>query len=51
MLVQPELGDVARVLFELAALDLFDDVDQPLIGAGPNADLFAFAPNAAIDTA
>ena len=34
--VQPELGNVAWVLFEYAALDLFDDVDEPLIGARLN---------------
>ena len=31
---------MARVLFELAELDLFDDVDEPLIGARLNANLF-----------
>jgi hypothetical protein len=30
--VEPQLVDVARILFELAALDLLDDVDEPLIG-------------------
>jgi hypothetical protein len=33
-LVQPELGDVRRVLLEFAAFDLLDDVDEPLVGAG-----------------
>jgi hypothetical protein len=32
-LVQPQFGDVARVLLQFAALDLLDDVDEPLIGA------------------
>jgi len=37
VLVKPEFGDVTRVLFELAAPDLFDDVDEPLIAARSNA--------------
>ena len=35
--VEPQLGDVARVLPQLAALDLFDGVDEPLIGEGPES--------------
>ena len=46
--VQPQLGDVARVLFEFAALDPFDDVDEPLIGARLDADLRAFAHDKAV---
>jgi len=41
--VEPQLGDVARVLLQLAALDLLDDIAQPLIGARLNTDLLAFA--------
>ena len=48
VLVQPELGDVPRVLLEFTALDLFDDVDEPVIGAGLNANLLAFAHNKAV---
>src|ERR1700758_1540065 len=43
VLVQPHFGNVAWVLFEFATLDLFDDIDEPLVGAGLNADLLAFA--------
>jgi hypothetical protein len=39
-LCQRQFGDVARVLFEFAALDLLDDIDEPLIGARLNAALF-----------
>ena len=40
---------MARVLFELAALDLLDDVDEPLIGARLNSDLLAFAHDKALE--
>jgi hypothetical protein len=41
--VQPQFRNVVWVLFEFATLDLFDDVDEPLIGARLNTDLLAFA--------
>src|SRR4051794_35637427 len=41
--VQPQIGDVARVLLEFAALNLLDDLDEPLVGAGWQPDLFALA--------
>jgi hypothetical protein len=47
-LVEPQLGDVAWVLFELAALDLLDDVYKPLVGARLNADLLALAHDKAV---
>jgi hypothetical protein len=40
---------VARVLFELAALDLFDDIDEALIGARGDADLLALAHDKAVE--
>jgi hypothetical protein len=46
--VEPQLGDVARVLLELAALDALDDVDEALVGAGLDADLLAFAHDKAV---
>ena len=39
---------MARVRFQFAALDLFDDVDEPRIGARFDADLLALAHNKAI---
>src|SRR5205085_1723687 len=48
-LVQPEFGDVAGILLELAALDLFDEVDEPLIGARREPDLLAFAHDKAVE--
>ena len=47
--VQSEVGDVARVLFEFAAFDLFDDVDETRVGARLNPDLLALAHNKAIE--
>src|SRR6266513_2108932 len=47
--VQPELGDVARVLLELAALDLLDEVDEALIGARREPDLLALAHDKAVE--
>src|SRR3954470_6222856 len=46
--VEPQIGDVARVLLEFAALDLFDQIDQALVGAGGEADLFALAHDKAV---
>src|SRR5712671_2262479 len=48
-LVQPQFGDVAGILLELAALDLFDDVDEPLIGARREPDLLALAHDKAVE--
>jgi hypothetical protein len=47
--VEPQLGDVARVLLEFAALDALDDVDEALVGAGRDADLLAFADHKAVE--
>src|SRR5712671_2241550 len=47
--IQSEVGDVARVLFQFAALDALDDVDQALVGAGGDADLRAFADDKAVE--
>jgi hypothetical protein len=41
--VEPKLGDVAWVLFQLAALDFIKDVEQALIGTGMNPDPFTLA--------
>src|SRR5260370_25363287 len=41
--IQPQFGDVARVLREFAALDPLDDLDQALVGACLKPDLLAFA--------
>src|SRR3954468_15952875 len=41
--VQPQVGDVARVLLEFAALDLFDDLDEPLVGPSRQSGPFALA--------
>jgi len=41
--VQPQLGNVARVLLEFAALDFFDDLDEPLVGARRQPGPFALA--------
>ena len=46
--VKPQVGDVARVLFEFAALDLLDQIDEPLVGAGGEADLFSLAHDKAV---
>jgi hypothetical protein len=46
--VQPQFRNMARVLFEFAALDFLDDVDEALTGARLNADLFAFAYDKAV---
>src|SRR5262245_56153591 len=46
--VEPQLGNMARVLFGFAALDLLDDVDEALVGAGRDADLLAFAHDKAV---
>src|SRR5205807_2298726 len=48
-LVQPQFGDVAGVLLEFAALDLFDDIDEPLIGARREPDLLALAHDKAVE--
>jgi hypothetical protein len=39
---------MAGVLLWLTALDLLDDVDEPLVGADLNTDLFPFAHDKAV---
>src|ERR1700761_5499940 len=48
-LVQPEFGDVPRILLQLTALDLLDDVGQNRIGAAGYAELLALAHDMAVD--
>src|SRR5580658_9584015 len=48
-LVQPQLGDVPRILLELTALHLLDDVGQDRIGAAGHAELLALAHDIAVD--
>jgi len=47
--VQPQFGDVARVGLEFAALDLFDNIDEPLVGARLQPDLRALADDKAVE--
>jgi hypothetical protein len=47
--VQPEFGDVARVLLQFAALDALDDVDEALVGAGLHSDLLPLAHDKAVE--
>jgi hypothetical protein len=47
-LIQPQLSDVARVGLEFAALDLFDESDEPFICACCDPDLFAFPHDMAV---
>src|SRR5581483_2760446 len=48
-LVQPQFGDVPRILLQLAALDLLDDVGQDRVGAAGHAELLALAYDMAVD--
>jgi hypothetical protein len=48
-LVQPQLGDVPRILLQLAALDLLDDVGEDRIGAAGHTELLALAHDVAVD--
>src|ERR1700753_2169411 len=48
-IVQPQLGDVLRILLQLAAFDALDDVGQNRVGAAVHAELLALAHDMAVD--